>query len=105
MSFTESLLTVADSDRTAYETSLAICREVMQAENDSEVWTREEFNRFTIADRLKDYYEEICDDAGAGLTEPACLIVSTLFAHALCEVDWQEAAYHYLAKVREFAAS
>lgn len=109
MTTTESLALVLDNDRASFEQCIAFaekarftatgCVEVRAGD-----WTMEEAVRFHLADYLKDWVESLTDDAGAGLSEPASLIVAQLFQHALEKVNWAELARHYLRKATAHGA-
>lgn len=106
MTVTESLLMVLDNDRTAYDaiwTMAEDChanRDQLAAESLG-VFNADQAETYHLADRIKDYVETLCDDPSAGLTDPASLVVSQLFRHALDLVEWSEVADHYLAKLAE----
>ncbi len=100
---TDSLLMVLDNDSVAYaacrglaETAFNGAEELAAASFD--VFTAEDAPRYWLSERIKEHIEAICDDAGAGLNEPASLIVAQLFRHAFEQVNWDEVAQHYLAK-------
>ena len=103
---TTDLLAVLDNDRLSYDYCCATAETgIGQAPQATEVvdglWTEEQAAKFLTADEIKQWCERITDDAGAGLGEPACLIVAQLFQRAMEQVDWHAVADHYLAKCRQ----
>jgi hypothetical protein len=106
MNATESLLMVLDNDAKAYRACIKLADwaakngETIAADSDG-VWDKLIGPEFWLSERIQDYVETICDDAGAGCGESASLIVAQLFNHALQSVVWDEVAQHYLAKIAE----
>tara|TARA_Y100000310_G_C20465868_1_gene707623 strand:+ start:538 stop:885 length:348 start_codon:yes stop_codon:yes gene_type:complete len=66
-----------------------------------DVWTREETDRFTLADLLKEYAEDCNPLHRLGLLEYLCLNTASMYSDlmraALSDVNWQEIAGNILS--------
>jgi hypothetical protein len=73
----------------------------------SEYWTREQSERFGVADALKDYVGEMTNPSMVDDDHPTQLdgLVADLFGAALDSVDWDELADAWIENVREQIAS
>jgi hypothetical protein len=80
-----------DNDEGTQGTMLSMARDVKTWNNDKPFWTREEYERFTLADMLKDWVEEMTapDDSAS--------MAADLLRAALGRVDWHEIADNILA--------
>jgi hypothetical protein len=69
------------------------CRdEAADHANVPSIWTSDEAARFTLADRLKDFVDELAPDLGASM-------FADLLGAAMSEVDWPEIADNLLSEV------
>jgi len=109
MTATELLMIVVDSDRVAHEQFLDMAlAEMHRGERCDQVrsgtWTVEQAQRFLLAEAMKDHVELLIDDVWPDCADPQRAIVTTLVRVGFEELDWHEAADHYIAKVHELSA-
>lgn len=95
---------VLDNDEGTYNYVKDLARQLQDEiesghPNVPEIWTAERALRFELADRLKDFTEELCGLEGEelGIPEPSLMAKQVLQA-GLADVDWDEIAEHYVSK-------
>lgn len=65
------------------------------------VWTEAQYVRYQLADRIKDFTEQLCGlDDELGLPEPS-LVAQQLLGAALSDVNWDEIAENKLSALVE----
>jgi hypothetical protein len=90
-----------DNDEGTYYAVRELTEEVCAEDSTSEYWTVAESHRFNLADRLKDFVEELAEMTCPGCIEGASF-VSDLLGSALGSVNWEEIAGN---KVEEWEES
>ena len=65
----------------------------------SEYWDEEQTARYNVADMLKDWMEELCEDQ----IEYGASMYTDLIGYALSQVEWDEVADAWIEQVKEQA--
>lgn len=60
------------------------------------IWTKDQYVRFTLADRIKDYTERLCEGA-VFPQNSGHLMASQMIQAGLSEVDWEDVADSFLS--------
>lgn len=87
------------NDEGLYNVTCQVTRDALEDadghSNVPKIWSQDQANRFTVADRLKDFVrDELAPDLGASFA-------ADLLGYALDEVDWDEIANAWIETVSE----
>jgi hypothetical protein len=96
---TDTFCEIITNDHNSYHKMLEFCgplRDLRDSSGSIETLTV----KGNVCEAVKEHFLLLCDDAGAGLKEPASLIVAGLFAEAIRHVCWAEIVDEFTMKLR-----
>jgi hypothetical protein len=86
-----------DNSQGDQERWLEVANQAIEHPKQSEVWTQEEAQKFTLADLLKDQMEEELTPKNTESLQCGLILA------ALSEVDWDNIAESWVQKAKEYA--
>ena len=94
---TWSVKLILDNDERLYHEARERVQNVLRAGNPSEYWEEGDWQRYALADHLKDWMERASEvEVEPHDDQPLSFLWSQLISAALSEVDWNEVAVAYL---------